>query len=59
MLREAVELIRELWKGEVVDDHGEHLTVVNARIYTLAETQVPPAEGRVTYSSGVVPGEEH
>ncbi|WP_375502161.1 TIGR03557 family F420-dependent LLM class oxidoreductase [uncultured Jatrophihabitans sp.] len=40
MLRESVEVMRELWKGGFVDHHGEHYTVENARIYTLPET--PP-----------------
>lgn len=35
MLEEAVEIIRELWKGEMVDHDGEHYVVENARIYTL------------------------
>jgi G6PDH family F420-dependent oxidoreductase len=35
MLEEAVDLIRELWKGETVDHDGEHYVVENARIYTL------------------------
>lgn len=35
MLEEAVELIRDLWRGEVVDHDGEHYVVENARIYTL------------------------
>ena len=35
MLEEAVELIRELWKGEMLDHDGEHYVVENARIYTL------------------------
>jgi G6PDH family F420-dependent oxidoreductase len=38
MLEEAVELIRELWTGEVVDHDGEHYVVENARIYTLPQT---------------------
>jgi G6PDH family F420-dependent oxidoreductase len=40
MLREAVEVMRRLWTGEVVDHDGTHYTVDNARIYTLPET--PP-----------------
>jgi G6PDH family F420-dependent oxidoreductase len=40
MLEEAVDLMRELWKGEFVNHHGEHYDVENARIYTLPET--PP-----------------
>jgi len=35
MLEEAVELMRELWKGDTVDHDGEHYVVENARIYTL------------------------
>jgi len=34
MLEEAVALIRELWKGEMLDHDGEHYVVENARIYT-------------------------
>jgi G6PDH family F420-dependent oxidoreductase len=40
MLEEAVEIIRELWKGGVVSHHGKHYTVENARIYTLPERPV-------------------
>ncbi|HEU5034123.1 MAG TPA: TIGR03557 family F420-dependent LLM class oxidoreductase [Mycobacteriales bacterium] len=35
MLEEAVAIIRELWKGEMVDHDGEHYVVENARLYTL------------------------
>jgi coenzyme F420-dependent glucose-6-phosphate dehydrogenase len=41
MLEEGVELIRRLWRGDVVDHHGEHYDVVRARIYTLPE-RLPP-----------------
>jgi coenzyme F420-dependent glucose-6-phosphate dehydrogenase len=41
MLREAVEVIRELWTGEVTSFEGEFYTVENARIYTLPEKPVP------------------
>ena len=37
MLEEAVEVIRDLWRGEEVDHHGEHYTVENARLYSLPE----------------------
>ncbi|MEV4760686.1 TIGR03557 family F420-dependent LLM class oxidoreductase [Micromonospora sp. NPDC049559] len=40
MLEEAVEVMRELWRGDFVTHHGKHYTVENARIYTLPET--PP-----------------
>jgi len=40
MLEEAVEIMRELWKGGVVSYRGKHYTVQNARIYTLPEQPV-------------------
>ena len=47
MLEEAVEVIRELWKGERVSHRGKHYTVENARIYTLPDAPPP------IYVSGV------
>lgn len=41
MLEEAIEIIRELWTGEVVSRDGEFYTVDTARIYTLPD-QPPP-----------------
>ncbi len=41
MLREAVDVIRQLWKGEVTSFEGEFYTVENARIYTLPKQPVP------------------
>jgi G6PDH family F420-dependent oxidoreductase len=41
MLEESVELIRDLWKGDVVSRRGRHYAVSNARIYTLPD-QPPP-----------------
>jgi G6PDH family F420-dependent oxidoreductase len=41
MLREAVELIRELHTGKEVTHRGKHYTVEQARIYTLPEQPVP------------------
>jgi G6PDH family F420-dependent oxidoreductase len=35
MLEEAIEVMRALWSGEVVNHHGRHYTVENARIYSL------------------------
>lgn len=40
MLEEAVEVIRELWRGEYTYHAGRHYTVDNARIYTRPD--VPP-----------------
>ena len=41
MLEEAVEVMRELWKGGIVNHRGTHYTVDNARLYTLPEKPVP------------------
>jgi G6PDH family F420-dependent oxidoreductase len=41
MLEEAVEVMRELWTGEVVTRYGEHYDVEHARIYTLPDTPPP------------------
>ncbi|PTA43633.1 TIGR03557 family F420-dependent LLM class oxidoreductase [Micromonospora sp. RP3T] len=49
MLAEAVEVIRELWRGDFVNHHGKHYTVEHARIYTRPET--PPS----IYVSGFGP----
>ncbi len=38
MLEEAVEVIRLLWAGDVVDFDGTHYALENARIYSLPET---------------------
>ncbi|WP_306206531.1 TIGR03557 family F420-dependent LLM class oxidoreductase [Actinoplanes sp. RD1] len=40
MLEEAVEIMRELWKGGVVSYRGKHYTVENARVYTLPSSPV-------------------
>jgi coenzyme F420-dependent glucose-6-phosphate dehydrogenase len=41
MLREAVEVIRELWSGELVDHAGAHYRVEGARLYSLPESPPP------------------
>jgi coenzyme F420-dependent glucose-6-phosphate dehydrogenase len=41
LLEEAIELIRELWQGELVSWRGRHFTVDRARVYTLPD-EVPP-----------------
>jgi G6PDH family F420-dependent oxidoreductase len=40
MLEEAVEVMRELWTGELTSHRGRHFTVENARIYTLPEEEI-------------------
>ena len=41
MLAESIEVIRELWKGEVTSFEGEFYEVENARIYTLPPDPIP------------------
>lgn len=41
MLVEAVDVIRKLWTGDVVNHHGEHYTVENAQVFTLPDEQPP------------------
>ncbi|MCW2843223.1 MAG: Luciferase-like monooxygenase [Nocardioides sp.] len=41
MLEEAIEVIRELWTGEVVTRHGRHYQVDTARIYTRPDEPPP------------------
>jgi G6PDH family F420-dependent oxidoreductase len=40
MLREAIEVIRELWSGELTSFEGRFYVVDNARLYTLPEAGV-------------------
>jgi len=51
MLEEAIEVIRELWDGEMYSHDGEHYTVENARIFTCPDSPPPlhvAAEGPET-----------
>ena len=41
MLEEAIEVIRKLWTGEVIDHRGRHYTVEWARIYDAPDTPPP------------------
>ena len=43
MLREAIQIIRELFTGELVDWKGEYFEVDSARIWDVPETPVPIA----------------
>jgi coenzyme F420-dependent glucose-6-phosphate dehydrogenase len=40
MLEEAIGMIRELWRGELVDHHGRYYQVVDAQLFTAP--QAPP-----------------
>ncbi|NHN42717.1 TIGR03557 family F420-dependent LLM class oxidoreductase [Halorubellus sp. JP-L1] len=57
MLREAVDVLRELWTGEVVDHHGEHYTVENAKLYTTPEAPPDVAVAAGGTDSASVAGE--
>jgi G6PDH family F420-dependent oxidoreductase len=52
MLAEAIEIIRELWTGRVINHRGPHYTVHHARLYTL-----PPEPPKI-YISGYGPQSE-
>jgi G6PDH family F420-dependent oxidoreductase len=41
MLEEAIELIRTLWRGEVVSRRGRYYTVEDARLYTVPDEPPP------------------
>ena len=41
MLEEAIDVIRELWSGEMISHRGRHFEVENARIFTLPEEPPP------------------
>jgi G6PDH family F420-dependent oxidoreductase len=41
MLEEAVEIMRALWTGKVVNHRGEHYRVDHARLYTVPDTPPP------------------
>jgi coenzyme F420-dependent glucose-6-phosphate dehydrogenase len=41
MLEEAIDIIRQLWRGEEVTVHGHHFTVENARIYDPPSSAIP------------------
>jgi G6PDH family F420-dependent oxidoreductase len=43
MLEEAIEVIRLLWQGDLVNHHGEFYTVENARLYSVPDTPPPIA----------------
>jgi G6PDH family F420-dependent oxidoreductase len=46
MLAEAVDIMRELWRGDAVTRRGIHYTVENARIYTRPDEPIPvPVSG--------------
>src|SRR5581483_809602 len=43
MLEEAVALMRDLWRGDLVSHRGKHYTVDRARIYSLPDEPPPIA----------------
>ena len=40
-LVEAIEVIRELWKGEVVNFQGKYYTVKSAKLYDVPPQPIP------------------
>lgn len=59
MLAEAIEVMRELWAGELVNHQGLHYTVDRARLYTAPSAQVPifvaaggPSSARLASEAG-------
>jgi len=43
MLEEAVQIIRDLWRGEEISRHGQHFEVQNARLFDVPERPPPLA----------------
>jgi G6PDH family F420-dependent oxidoreductase len=43
MLEEAIDVIRELWEGGLVEHHGKHYTVDRARLYSIPDEPPPIA----------------
>jgi G6PDH family F420-dependent oxidoreductase len=41
MFREAIQIIRALWQGDVVEYDGDYYDVSRARVYTLPEEPIP------------------
>jgi G6PDH family F420-dependent oxidoreductase len=41
MMEEAIDVIRQLWTGELIDHHGPEYDVVRGRIYSLPD-ELPP-----------------
>jgi G6PDH family F420-dependent oxidoreductase len=57
MLREAVEIMRELWKGELVSFEGDYYTVDRARIYTAPPEELPIAVAASAGKAATLAGE--
>jgi len=58
MLAEAVDIIRELFKGDDVSYRGNHFTVDNARIYTLPNEPPPIAIAGAGPEAAALAGEK-
>lgn len=41
MLEEAIEVIRQMWRGDVVNHHGKHYTVERARLFSRPDAAPP------------------
>ena len=58
MLAEAIEVIRELWKGGYVTHHGDFYDVEDARLYTLPD-EPPPLHVAVSGDKSIALAKEH
>ena len=57
MLAEAIGLIRELWRGELVSHRGRHFRVDRARLYTLPDEPPPIAVAAAAPGAAELAGE--
>ena len=56
MLEEAIQLIRELWTGELISEWTDHFAVDRARLYTLPEASPPIAVAASTTAAATLAG---
>jgi coenzyme F420-dependent glucose-6-phosphate dehydrogenase len=56
MLAEAIDVMRQLWTGEVVDHRGTHFEVENARLYDVPENPIPVIVSAFGTKAGEVAG---
>lgn len=57
MLREAIEIMRTLWSGELISHSGTYFDVESARVYDLPEKEIPIVVGVSGEKSGTMAAE--
>ncbi|MET0985898.1 MAG: TIGR03557 family F420-dependent LLM class oxidoreductase, partial [Steroidobacteraceae bacterium] len=57
MLREAIDIIRALWSGELISHNGTYYDVESARVYDLPDKEIPIVVGASGQKSGTLAGE--